>query len=87
MNDCIQGYFYEVPYGGGGPDVKIPDASVGVCDANSIRQKQQIFFGKQPRNVGQDTPNNWFRSSYEQGRFQRHGQFFPWGKGCPDHGC
>jgi len=46
INQCISGYFVEELFGGGAADVKIPDASVGVCNPNSIRQKQQIFINK-----------------------------------------
>ena len=42
INDCIEGYFTEEPFGG---DINVPppEASLGVCDRNKIRQKQQIF--------------------------------------------
>jgi len=46
INQCIAGYFVEELFGGGAADVEIPDASVGVCEKNTIRQKQQIFINE-----------------------------------------
>jgi ubiquitin C-terminal hydrolase/nicotinic acid mononucleotide adenylyltransferase len=43
INECIAGYFDEVRFGGGAPDVRIPVSLTKVCNAQNIRQKQQIF--------------------------------------------
>jgi ubiquitin C-terminal hydrolase/nicotinic acid mononucleotide adenylyltransferase len=43
INECIEGYFTEEHFGGGDSDVRIPVSLTKVCNAQNIRQKQQIF--------------------------------------------